>query len=309
MKSVASTTASDENLNASTQYCYTVSAYDAAGNASNQSGQVCATTDAQGGSSGDTYTNSLGMTFTLIPAGTFTMGSPTGELGRNSDETQHQVTLTQSYYMQTTEVTQGQWQAMMGRNPSGFLSCGDDCPVEQVSWDDIQYFITAINQLGEGTYRLPTEAEWEYAARAGSTTAFANGDISVTDCGYDPNLDAMGWYCGNSAVIYSGCCDASPWGGPTCAGTHPVAQKEPNAWGLFDMYGNVYEWCQDWYGRYSSGAVANPTGPSSGSFRVLRGASWFFSAKDCRSAFRYYDYPGYRYNGIFGFRLVVLPSH
>jgi len=160
------------------------------------------------------FTNPLGMTFNLIPAGTFTMGSPEDEPGRNDNETQHQVTLTQAFYMQTTEVTQGQWEAVMGENPSSFQDCGDNCPVEAVFWDDIQGFIAKMNERGEGTYRLPTEAEWEYAARAGSTTAFANGGIPETVCGYDPNLDEMGWYCGNSDVTYSECLDINGWARP-----------------------------------------------------------------------------------------------
>ncbi|MBW2633820.1 MAG: SUMF1/EgtB/PvdO family nonheme iron enzyme, partial [Deltaproteobacteria bacterium] len=202
------------------------------------------------------YTNSFDMTFNLIPAGTFTMGSPTGELGRYSDETEHEVTLTQSFYMQTTEVTQGQWQAVMGSNPSSFDSCGSDCPVEMVSWNDIQIFLSNLNAIGEGTYRLPTEAEWENTARAGSITALANGNISVTDCSYDENLDALGWYCYNSN-----------------SATHIVAQKIANDWGLYDMHGNVYEWCQDWYGAYPSTPVTDPTGSASGSERVIRGGS------------------------------------
>ena len=242
--------------------------------------------NSQGGPSGPTYTNSLGMTFNLIPAGTFTMGSPTGELGRNSDETQHQVTLTQSYYMQTTEVTQGQWRAIMWSNPSQFL--GDDCPVEMVKWDDIQFFITKLNQRGEGTYRLPTEAEWEYAARAGSTSAFANGGISVTRSGYDPNLAAMGWYCYNANK------------------PHPVAKKQANAWGLYDMHGNVWERCQDWYGSYPTGVVTNPTGPSSGTIRAMRGGCWYCPAWECRSGKRYLNLidDGDRNSGS-GFRLVA----
>ena len=247
------------------------------------------------------------MTFNLIPAGTFTMGSPSSELGRYDRETQHQVTLTQSYYMQTTEVTQGQWRAVMGSNPSYFSNCGDNCPVEQVSWNDIQSFLTAMNQRGEGTYRLPTEAEWEYAARAGSTSAFANGGISVTLCNFDPNLDAMGWYCGNSDVTYAGCYDCSYYSspGPTCAGSHPVGGKQPNTWGLYDMHGNVYEWCQDWYGDYPTSAVTDPTGASSGSYRVLRGGCWANDAKSSRSAQRSCNDSGRRANQ-YGFRLVML---
>jgi len=237
-----------------------------------------------------TYTNGLGQTFKLIPAGTFTMGSPSNELGRFSNEgPQHQVTLTQSFYMQTTEVTQAQWEAVMRSNPSYFTGCST-CPVEQVSWNDVQSYITQMNlRPGEGTYSLPTEAQWEYSARAGSTTAFYNGGITETDCGYDPNLDAIGWYCYNSGNE-----------------THPVAQKTPNTWGLYDMSGNVWEWCQDWYGSYPSSSVTDPTGPSSGSDRVLRSGNWYFGARDCRSAFRYYDAPADRsYYG--GFRLLRQP--
>jgi formylglycine-generating enzyme required for sulfatase activity len=192
--------------------------------------------------------------------------------------------------MQTTEVTQGQWKSVMGSNPSSFSNCGDDCPVEEVSWYDVQAFITEMNQRGEGTYALPTEAQWEYAARAGSTTAFANGDITETGSGYDSNLDAMGWYNYNSGSV-----------------THPVEQKQANAWGLYDMHGNVYEWCQDWYGSYSSDAVTDPDGPSSGSFRVYRGGSWNYDARYCRSANLDACSP---YNGgnCLGFRLVLSPG-
>jgi formylglycine-generating enzyme required for sulfatase activity len=222
------------------------------------------------------YTNSIGITFNHIKPGTFIMGSPVGEPGRydepgtGNDETQHQVTLTQGYYMQTTEVTQGQWKAVMGGNPSYFSNCGDDCPVEDVSWDDIQKFIKALNRREASTgYALPTEAQWEYAARAGSTTAFANGQITHTGNGYDPVLDSMGWYVYNSGDR-----------------THPVAQKAPNAWGLYDMHGNVWEWVADWYGKYPSSSVTNPTGPTSGTSRVLRGGSWGNYALSSRSANR-----------------------
>jgi formylglycine-generating enzyme required for sulfatase activity len=237
----------------------------------------------------NTKNNSLGMNFVYIAPGTFTMGSPTDEPGRDNDETQHQVTLTKGYYMQTTEVTQGQWEAVMGSNPSYFKSCGSDCPVEKVSWDDAQSFITQLNQLGEGTYMLPTEAQWEYAARAGSTTAFANGAITETGGGYDPNLDAMGWYTYNA--------DSK---------THPVAQKAPNAWGIYDMHGNVWDWCQDRYSSYTSGSVTDPAGPSSGwPIRLIRGGGWNSYAKDCRLAVRYNDPSEYSRDSV-GFRLVML---
>ncbi|GMQ79795.1 MAG: hypothetical protein BMS9Abin03_234 [Thermodesulfobacteriota bacterium] len=239
-------------------------------------------------SQGQKVTNSLGMEFVYIKPGSFMMGSPSNESGRDSDEKQHRVTLTKEFYMQSTEVTQGQWKAVMGNNPSEFKNCGDDCPVEKVSWNDVQEFIRKLNRReGGNRYRLPTEAEWEYAARAGSTTAFANGGITELKCGFDSNLDAMGWYCGNSNEK-----------------THPIARKQPNSWGLYDMHGNVWEWCQDWYGKYSSSFVTNPTGPSDGSFRVSRGGGWIRNARYCRSALRNRDSPGDRYNAALGFRLL-----
>jgi formylglycine-generating enzyme required for sulfatase activity len=236
---------------------------------------------------GKPFTNSIGMKFVLILPGTFMMGSPSDEPGRENDERQHRVTLSNGFYMQTTEVTQGQWQSIMSKNPSFFENRADNGPVETDSWHDCQEFIRSLNQR-EGTdkYRLPTEAEWEYACRAGSTAAFANGDISETGCGHDPNLDAMGWYCGNAG-----------------GNTHPVARKNPNAWGLYDMHGNVWEWCQDWYGDYHSGNVSDPKGPSSGKCRVLRGGSWSGDAWICRSARRYGYDPDRSYYSI-GFRVA-----
>jgi len=233
--------------------------------------------------SGSDFTNSLDMSFNLIPAGTFMMGSPTTEPGRYSDEALRQVTLTKSYYMQTTEVTQKQWKDVMGSNPSYFSACGDNCPVEQVSYYDALAFIVKMNERGEGTYRLPTEAEWEYAARANSTTAFANGEI--TNTGYtpvDPNLNLIGWYYGNSVVTYS------PNSGGK--GTHPVGQKQANAWGLYDMHGNVWEWVDAFSEIY-------------GFSRVIRGGSWYNNAQYCRSAYRNGGAPDDRRN-VFGFRLV-----
>ena len=237
-------------------------------------------------------TNSLGMEFVYIKPGTFIMGSPLTEPKRRDNEQQHKVTLTRGFYMQTTEVTQGQWKAIMGNNPSHFGNCGDDCPVEKVSWNDVQAFIRKLNRKeGTNRYRLPTEAEWEYAARAGSTTAFANGRISERLCGYDANLDAMGWYCGNSNER-----------------THRTAGKKPNIWGLYDMHGNVMEICQDWYGEYPSSSVTDPTGPSSGRDRVLRGGSWNYFIRHCRSADRIgLIGPGGRGNYV-GFRLALSPD-
>ncbi|MBF0227256.1 MAG: formylglycine-generating enzyme family protein [Desulfobacterales bacterium] len=243
-----------------------------------------------GDSSSGVYTNSIGMTFVLIPAGTFIMGSPGTELGRWSNETQHQVTLTKAFYMQTTEVTQGQWKAVMGSNPSYFSSCGDNCPVEQVSWNDCQQFISKLNVMeGVSLYRLPTEAEWEYAARAGSTTALYNGNVTVTDCSYDSNLNIMGWYCGNADNK-----------------THEVAQKQANGWGLYDMHGNVWEWCSDGYGAYPSTPVTDPVGPTAGSYLVKRGGSWYDYARYCRSAYRSNNTPS-SYDIKIGLRLSRTP--
>ena len=250
--------------------------------------------------------NSLGMQFRYISPGTFLMGSPKSEPGRWSDETQHQVTLTKGYYIGTTEVTQGQWQAVMGNNPSKFQNCGTDCPVEQVSWNDSQQFIQKLNQRGEGTYRLCTEAEWEYAARAGSTTNFYSGQIDIIGKHNAPGLEQIAWYGGNSGVSYSGGYDCSNWSekqypSSTC-GTHPVAKKQPNAWGLYDTSGNVWEWVQDWYGDYPNSTVTDPSGPASGSNRVRRGGSWLSYARGCRSADRVNVGPSYR-GYILGLRL------
>lgn len=221
-----------------------------------------------------------GMEFVYIPPGAFTMGSPTTEEGRDEDEKQHRVTLTKGFFMQTTEVTQGQWKEVMGGNPSRFPRCGDDCPVEAVSWNDIQSFIGKLNQReGKDRYRLPTEAEWEYAARAGHTTRFSFGDDSA-------RLRLFAWYRVSS-------------GGKT----HAVGSKKPNAWGLYDMHGNVWERCQDWYGAYPEGAATDPTGPPSGTYRVLRGGSWFRVHRSVRSANRYPYSPRVTSNQI-GFRLL-----
>jgi formylglycine-generating enzyme required for sulfatase activity len=219
--------------------------------------------------------------FATILSGQFQMGSTNG----NPDELPvHSVNITQSFEMQKTEVTQTQWIEVMGTNPSHHVECGHTCPVEGVSWNDIQEFLTALNVRYPGSnYRLPTEAEWEFAARAGTT-----GDFGGTG-----NIDDMGWYAGNSSDS-----------------THPVAQKQPNAWGLYDMHGNVFEWVQDWYapGYYAISPEDDPPGPAGpviGDYHVLRGGGFGFIASVARSARRGYtgsDDRGFGNAG--GFRLV-----
>ena len=189
------------------------------------------------------------------------------------------------FWLGKTEVTQGQWEALMGNNPSNFKNAGRDAPVEQVSWDDAMQFCRKLTEreraaarLPEGyEYTLPTEAQWEYACRAGTT-----GD-------YAGNLDGMAWYNQNSGNT-----------------THPVAQKQANGWGLYDMHGNVWEWCRDWYGNFPGGNVTDPTGPPSGSFRVYRGGGWGGGAANCRSADRFRRGPGVRVDDL-GFRLALAP--
>jgi formylglycine-generating enzyme required for sulfatase activity len=205
------------------------------------------------------------------------MGSTNGDA---DEKPAHQVTLNYSFYMGKYEVTQAQWQAVMGNNPSYFKDCGGNCPVEQVSWDDAQEFIRKLNQMNDGyTYRLPTEAEWEYACR-GTT-----GDYAGT-------LENMAWYADNSGKR-----------------THPAGQKQANAFGLHDMQGNVWEWCRDWYDAnyYASSPATDPQGPGSGQYLVVRGGSWNDDASFLRSAHRYQVTPDLRYviRAGFGFRVVA----
>jgi len=246
-----------------------------------------------------------GMIFIPIPAGNFMMGNAISALelvnrygGKEkwyeNEHPQHKVTITKPFYLQTTQVTQGQWKRIMGNNPSYCKVCGDDCPVNNVSWEDTQNFINQLNEI-EGTekYRLPTESEWEYACRAGSTTEFCYGN----DKG---KIGEYAWYDDNSKE-----------------GTQPVGQKKPNTWGLYDMHGNVCEWCHDWFEQYPLGHIIDPKGPPSEEYteiyeemfgveyseelaeeleqdygkdgfdgRVLRGGSWRDNARFLRSTYR-----------------------
>ena len=255
------------------------------------------------------FQNSLGMEFVLIPAGSFVMGSPASEKERENDETPHRVTLTRAYYLQATEVTQGQWRAVMGttvrqqadkENPQYKLAGeGSNYPIYFVSWEEVQEFIRRLNQRGEGQYRLPTEAEWEYAARAGSQSAYHFGDTvsQLPRYGNFADRRVIGQW--NDQV--DGWADRNADDGHATAA--PVGSYRPNAWGLYDMHGNVWEWVQDWYGDYPSGAVSDPQGPSSGVVRVARGGGWCSLARGARSANRHFDSPDYRFF-ILGFRLL-----
>jgi formylglycine-generating enzyme required for sulfatase activity len=204
------------------------------------------------------------------------MGSPPSESGRGDDEVQHRVTLTQGFWMMEHEVTQGEWSAVMGSNPSSFSSCGASCPVEQVSWEDAVAFAKKVSAREGVSYRLPTEAEWEFAARGGASHVYAGSG----------ELGDVGWYTENS-------------GGET----HAVCGKSRNGYGLCDMTGNVWEWVGDWYGAYPTGSVTDPTGAAAGSFRVYRGGGWYFTARFARVASRGRFAPSLRF-GFLGFRLV-----
>ncbi len=233
---------------------------------------------------GDTFTNNPGMTFVYIPRGQFLMGGQGKAPGTISDEAPHKVKMSRGFFMQTTEVTQGQWEEVMGENPSFNNAGGKDCPVEQVSWDDAHEFLKKLNEIDTShIYRLPTEAEWEYAARGGrESVQYAGGD--------DP--DAVGWHRGNS--------DRE---------SHPVGLKAPNGYGLYDMSGNVWELCQDWYGKnyYQISLLTDPRGPETGDQRVIRGGAFLESPGCCRTAFRYWIYHFFGYRTV-GLRVAATPA-
>ena len=226
------------------------------------------------------------MELVWIAPGNFTMGSPATEASRYLDEgPQMQVTLTKDFWLGKYPVTQQEWQAIMGANPSHFPGAGITAPVEDVSWDESMAFCKKLTDADHAAgrlpanyrYTLPTEAQWEYACRAGTTGPYAG------------NLPDIAWYAANSGNT-----------------THPVGMKQPNAWGLYDMQGNVWQWCLDWYGPYPGGVLRDPTGPASGPEHVFRGGSWSFAAGDCRAASRNFD-PGFRV-GHNGLRLALVSA-
>ena len=243
-----------------------------------------------------------------IPAGTFMMGSPVGEIGRGDWEDQHQVTLTRSFYLARTEITQAQWQAVMGQNPARFAG-RDRYPVENISWLDAVRYANALSTaegyptcyriLGERAdfmgldcegYRLPTEAEWEYAARAGTATATYGGDLELIDVRNAPVLNDIAWYSGNAGRADAGmeCPEPSKMQFPARrCGTHPVATRRANAFGLHDMIGNVWEWTHDIHGRPPAAPSVDPLGAEAGDRRVTKGCGWYRDARFCRAGNRY----------------------
>jgi len=268
---------------------------------------------------GEEEVPSLTPGFVFIPAGSFSMGSPIGEPGQSTNEAQHTVTLTVSFEMMAREVTQGDFLARVGRNPSYFPSCGATCPVEQVSWHEALDYANLFSAYmgkaqcfdctGSGTagvtcslktayarpqdcpgYRLPTEAEWEYAARATTTSAYHDGGASDSGhlhCETPFHLTDIAWYCGNASST-----------------THAVGGKTANPWGLFDMSGNVWEWVWDWHrADYEALSATDPVNMTAGSNRVVRGGSWYYYAHYCRSAYRSNNSPGIR-SGALGLRLA-----
>lgn len=225
------------------------------------------------------FTNSIGMKFVWIPPGSFLMGSPKEEKGRHENETQHKVTLTKGFYMGVYTVTKEQWKAVMGKTPSP-LKGKKNLPVETVSWDDCQEFIKKLRGMDKKLYRLPTEAEWEYACRAGTTTPFHFGDtISSKQATFGKFKK-----------------------GESPLRTTPVGHFPANAWGLHDMHGNLWQWCQDWFGDYPQKDVVDPQGPDSGGERVLRGGSFTDLPQQLRSAFRHKYEPKGR-DHVVGFRV------
>jgi formylglycine-generating enzyme required for sulfatase activity len=220
------------------------------------------------------------MEFVFIKGGCFEMGDTFGD-GSKDEKPVHDVCV-DDFYLGKYEVTQGQWQAVMGANPSYFKNCGSNCPVETVSWNDVQEFISRLNQRSGKRFRLPTEGEWEYAARSGGKWEKWSGTNS------EGELGQYAWYIGNSG-----------------SRTHVVGEKRPNRLGLYDMTGNIWEWCSDWYGEnyYQGSPRNNPEGPGNGSTRVLRGGSWNGSPRKVRAADRFGLVPTLRAISLVGFRL------
>jgi len=282
----------------------------------------------------------LGMRMRFVPSGTYTIGSPESEPGRYDNERQHEVRLTRGFWLGETPVTRALWKRLVPgpKQPSHFKSGGEDLPGESINWFEAAEFANRLSDLeglarcyelvnprgtlggGDFTcngalfagldcpgYRLPTEAEWEIAARAGTSTAIYTGALTLVGDRNGPELDPIAWYGGNSAVGYEGAYDSSKWPEMQFAaarsGPHPVGKRAPNPWGFQDLLGNVYEWTGDWFGDYPEGRAVDPLGPPRGSSRVVRGGSWYSSARNVRAAFRNRFDPSSRDNDL-GFRLA-----
>lgn len=282
----------------------------------------------------------LGMRMHFVPSDVYTIGSPENEPGRYDNETQHEVRLTRGFWLGETPVTQGQWRQLVPgpKQPSYFKLGGDDLPVESINWFEAVEFANWLSDqeglarcyelvspkgtLGGGDftcdevifagldcpgYRLPTEAEWEVAARAGTPTAIFTGALTLVGIKNSPELDPIAWYGGNSGVSYEGGIDSSRWPEmqfPAArSGPHPVGQKAANKWGFHDLLGNAFEWTGDRFGDYPTGRVVDPLGPPKGSDRVLRGGSWYSFAQGVRAAFRNRSVPSDRWYNL-GFRLA-----
>lgn len=216
------------------------------------------------------FTSAIGMKFVWIPPGSFMMGSPKDEAEQREDEVQHKVTLSKGFYLGVATVTQEEWQAVMGNNPSAFKG-ERNLPVESITWNQCQEFVKKLREKDKKPYRLPTEAEWEYACRAGSKTAFSFGDTIATD---QANFNGTESYGNGKKGVRRG-------------KTTPVGSFPANAFGLHDMHGNVYQWCQDGHGEYPHEDVVDPQGPAPGNHRrVLRGGAWNYLPGWCRAAYR-----------------------
>ena len=238
----------------------------------------------------DFQVESVVQRFRWIFPGVFQMGSPEAEAGRYDDERLYEVELTSGYWLGDTACTQGLWEVVMGENPSGFKK-SQSHPVERLRWESCQGFLARLGDRVGVDFCLPTEAQWEYACRGGTRTPFHFGDDVTTDqVNYDGNYS----YAGGVKGVYR-------------AGTVAVKSLLCNGWGLYEMHGNVWEWCSDWYGEYSGGREVDPTGPSEGDVRVVRGGSWIRSARDARSANRSKMHPAARNDSV-GLRLVQNPS-
>jgi len=227
------------------------------------------------------------MELVLVRPGEFKMGSPEGEAGREAQEAPHRVSIRRPFFLGRREVTQGEWRKVMGTSPSRFRDCGPSCPVESVTWIEARAFVAKLGALDGEDLRLPTEAEWEYACRAGTVTAFSTGDALGTD----------------QANVELGFPDR---GSPPAEGrgsTMPVGSFPPNPWGLYDMHGNVWEWCEDDACPYPEGPAADPVGRCASGRRIIRGGSWHFGADSARCALRYTHAPGDRGFSL-GFRIV-----